>query len=152
MLLFHLTIKTYLSTCHHNYLCTCLYLYPFMAVPVHFHTFIPINHLDLPVNVSTVLYVHRCTWSSLYCSACPQMYLFSLFLLFRHNMHNDLSTHSGYQPTDQSKNKFTHLPSCFSFAQEQRPTCHHNYLCTCPYMYTFMTLPVHFHTFIQINH
>ena len=47
-----------------------------MALPVHFHTFIPINRLDLPINASTVLHVHRCTWSSLYCSACPQMYLF----------------------------------------------------------------------------
>ena len=51
-------------------------MYPFMVLPVHFHTFIPINHLDLPVNVSTVLHVHRCTCSSQYCSACPQMYLF----------------------------------------------------------------------------
>ena len=47
----------------------------------------------------------------------------------------------GYLPTDPPKNKFTCLPSCFSFAKEQRLTCHHNYLCTCPYMYLFMTLP-----------
>ena len=72
-------------TCHHSYLCTCPYLYPFMALPVHFDTFIPINRLDLPVNVSTVQHVHRCT--------CSSLYMFSLFLLFRHNMHNDLSTH-----------------------------------------------------------
>ena len=63
-------------TCHHNYLCTCPYLYPFMALPVDFHTFIPINRLDLPVNFSTVLHFHRYTYSSLYCSACPQVYLF----------------------------------------------------------------------------
>ena len=55
-------------------------MYPFMALSVHFHTFIPSNCLDLPVNVSTVLHVHRCTCSSLYCSACPQMYLFITIL------------------------------------------------------------------------
>ena len=34
-------------------------MYPFMGLSVHFHTFIPINRLDLPVNLSNVLYVHR---------------------------------------------------------------------------------------------
>ena len=37
-----------------------------MALSVHFHTFIPINRLDLPVNVSTALHVHRCTRSGPY--------------------------------------------------------------------------------------
>ena len=83
-------------TCHHNYLCTCPYLYPFMALPVDFHTFIPINRLDLPVNVSTALHVHRCT--------CSSVYLFSLFLLFRHNMHNELSAHL-WVPTHSSTRK-----------------------------------------------
>ena len=74
MLLFRLTIKTYLSL--------QLLAYLPIFVPVHgptcsfFYTFIPINRLDLPVNVSTVLHVHICTCSSLYCSACPQIYLF----------------------------------------------------------------------------
>ena len=131
MLLFHLTIKTYLSTCHHNYLCTCLYLYPFMAVPVHFHTFIPINHFDLPVNVSTVLHVY------IYRFTCSSLYLFSLFLPFWHNMHNGLSTHLlGYLPTDPPKNKFT----CYLHASplpknKDLPvittTCVPAYICTC---------------------
>ena len=51
-------------------------MYPFMDLRVHFHTSISINRQDLPVNVSTVLHVHICTCSSLYCSACPQIYLF----------------------------------------------------------------------------
>ena len=76
-----------------KYLCTCPYLYPYMALPVHFHTFISIDRLDLPVNVSTVLHVHRCT--------CSLLYLFSLFLLFRHNVHSDLSTHL-WVPTHRS--------------------------------------------------
>ena len=33
MLLFRLSINY-----HHHYFCTCPYLYPFMAVPVHFHS------------------------------------------------------------------------------------------------------------------
>ena len=72
MLLFHLTIKTYLSPQ------LLVYLPIFVPIhgPVYFDTFIPINCLDLPVNISTVLHVHSCTCSSLYCSACPQMYLF----------------------------------------------------------------------------
>ena len=58
---------------------------PFMALPVHVHTFIPINRWDLPVNSSTAPHVHRCT--------CSSVYLFSLFLPFWHNMHSYLSTH-----------------------------------------------------------
>ena len=68
-------------------------------------------------------------------------------------MHNYLWTHLlGYIHTYIPKNKSTWLSSCFSFVLPQRPTCHHNYLCTCPYLYPFMTLPVHVHTFILINH
>ena len=92
-----------------NYFCACPYMYRFMTLRVHFHPFIPISSLDLPVNVSTVLHVHRCT--------CSSLYLSSLFLLFRHNMHSDLSTHLlGYLLRDRPGNKFTCLPSCFSFA------------------------------------
>ena len=40
-------------------MCTCPYMYPFMALPVHVHTFIPINRRDLPANISTALHVHR---------------------------------------------------------------------------------------------
>ena len=79
-----------------------------MVLPVHFHTFISINRLDLPINVSTVLHVHRRT--------CSSLYLFGLFLICRHYLHNDLSTHIlGYLQTDPPENKFTCLPSCFSF-------------------------------------
>ena len=64
-----------------------------MTLPVHVHTVIPINHLDLPVNISTALHVHR--------YICSSVYLFSLFLHFRHNMHSYLSTHLlGYVHTD----------------------------------------------------
>ena len=93
MLLFRLTIKTYLSP---QLLVYLLIFVPFMVLPVHFDTFIPINRLDRPVNVSTVLHVHRCT--------CSSLYLFSLFILFRHNMHNELSTHL-WVPTRRSTRK-----------------------------------------------
>ena len=80
-------------TCHHNYLCTCTGMYPFMTLPIHVHTVILINRLDLPVNGSTALHVHRYT--------CSSVYLFSLFLLFRHNIYSYLSTHLlGYVQTD----------------------------------------------------
>ena len=59
-------------------------MYQFMTIPVHVHTVIPINHLDLPINVATALHVHRCT--------CSSVYLFSVFLHFRQNMHIYLST------------------------------------------------------------
>ena len=52
------------------------------------------------------MHVHRCT--------CSSLYLFSLFLIFRHNLHNDLSTLLWYLHTDPPENKFTCLPSCFS--------------------------------------
>ena len=56
-----------------------------------------------------------------------------------------------YLHTDLPEIKYTCLPSCFSSVQPQRPTCHHSYLCTCPHLHPFMTLPVHFQTFIPIK-
>ena len=104
MLFFRLTTK---PTCHHNYLCTCTYMYPFMTLPVHVHTVIPINRLDLPANVSTALHVHRCT--------CSSVYQFKLFLHFRYYIHSYFSTHLlGYVYTDPHasplpKNKDVHV-------------------------------------------
>ena len=97
-------------TCHHNYLCTCPYMYPFMVLPVHFHTFILINRLDLPINVSTGLHVHRCTCSSLYCPACPHMYLYIFILYFRLNAKIYPSTF-----LLRCMTLFICLSSCFSF-------------------------------------
>ena len=92
MLFFHLTTKTYLSPQQ----LVCMHLdvpVPFMTLHVHVHTVIPINRLDLPVKVSTALHVNRYTSSS--------VYLFSLFLHFRHKMYSYLSTHLlGYVHTD----------------------------------------------------
>ena len=99
MLLFRLTIKTYLSP--------QLLLYLPIDISVHdsmcsFHTYIPINGWDLPVNVSTALHVRRRTWLS--------VYLLSLFLPFWHNMHNFLSTHLlGYVHTNPPGNKSGYL-------------------------------------------
>ena len=101
-------------------------MYPFVTLPVPVHTVIPINRLDLPVKVSTALYVNRYT--------CSSVYLFSLFLHFQHNMHSYLSTHLlGYVHTDPHasplpKNKY--LPVTTT-------TCVPALKCT---------LPFHFHT------
>ena len=78
------TTKTYLSPLLLVYL--QIYMYPFMTLPVYFQTFILITiKWWLPVSVFTVLHVHRCT--------CSSLCLFSLFVPFRHNIHNYLSTH-----------------------------------------------------------
>ena len=138
MLLFHLTIKTYLSPhllvylptyvpLHYAHICTPSLPYMFI--------FILINHFDLPANVSTVLHVY------IYRFTCSSLYLFSLFLLFWHNMHNDLPTHLlGYLPTDRPKNKFT----CYLHASplpknKDLPvittTCVPAHICTCSWPY-----------------
>ena len=55
--------------------------------------------LTVKIYPSTILHVHKCT--------CSSVYLFSLFLLFRHNMHNNLSTRLlGYLHTDPPENTF----------------------------------------------
>ena len=90
------------TTCVHAHRCTRSWPYVFIF------RLIPINRSDLPVHGSTVLHVQRCT--------CSSVYLFSLLLLFRHNLHNDLSTHLlGYLPTDPPENIFACLHSCFSY-------------------------------------
>ena len=155
MLLFRLTTKT----CQHNYLCTCPQMYPFMTLPVHF---ILSFRLTVKIYPSTFLHVHRCT--------CSSLYLFSLFLLFRHNLHNDLSSHLlGYLHRDPPENKFTpmllfrltiktylsrqllvylpidvpvHDPTCsFSLSRSTRQRF---YCSPCPHMYMFITIPVQF--------
>ena len=76
MLLLCLTTKTYLSPQLLLYMPIDVLVHD---LPVHLHTFIPNNHYDLSIHVSTALHVHRCT--------CSSVYLFSLFFPFRHNMH-----------------------------------------------------------------
>jgi len=72
-------------------------MYPFMTLPVDF---ILSFRLTVKIYPSTFLHVHKCT--------CSSVYLFSLFLLFRHNMHNDLSTHLlGYLHTYPPENTFS---------------------------------------------
>ena len=133
-------------------------MYPFMILCVHFPTFIPINRYDLPVHGSTVLYVHRCT--------CSAVYLFSLLLLFRRHLHNDLSTHLlGYLYTHRSTRKYIYLFTFMLFfrlttktylSPQQlvymhldipvhdpfRSTRQGFYCCTCKQMYLFIIIPV----------
>ena len=79
-----------LSTNHKDLPVSTTTVYLPIDVPVHnrtcsFSDFDYDNRYDLPVIVSTVLHVHRCT--------CSSLYLFSLFILFRSNLRNYLSTH-----------------------------------------------------------
>ena len=68
-------------------------MYPFMTLAVDFI-------LSFRLTVKTFLHVHRCI--------CSSVYLFSLFLLFRNNMDNDLLTHLlGYLHTDPHENTFS---------------------------------------------
>ena len=111
-------------------------------LPVYFHASLSSSHKDLPVTTATCVHVRRCTHSGpypfifilsfrlttkIYPSTVilfymstdvlvPSVYLFNLFLIFLHILCNDLSTDLlGYLPTDPPENKFTCLPSCFSF-------------------------------------
>ena len=84
-------------------------MYPFMTLPVHF---ILSFRLTIKIYPSTfplsVLHVHRCT--------CSSVYLCSLFFIFRHNVHNDLSTHPlGYLHTDPPENTFSLFTVMFFF-------------------------------------
>ena len=110
---------TCLSSCSFFRLTTNTYLSP--QLPVYMPIHVPVY--DLTCSFS---YFHsdqpiRSTRQSFYCSTCPQMYLFiskpvQFIFIFRHNMHNDLSNHLlRYLRTDSPENRFTYLPSCFSF-------------------------------------
>ena len=108
MLLFRLTTKT----CYPNYLCTCPQMYLFITLPVDF---ILAFRLTVKIYPSIFPHVHRCT--------CLSVYLFSLFLIFQHNMHNELSTHPlGYLHTDPPKiNLPVYLHASLSTNHEDLP-------------------------------
>ena len=115
---------------------------PDIDLPIYLHSSLSSNHKDLPVTTTTCVHVHRCTRSGpyvfifilsfrltvkIYPSTVLLFYMSTdipvhqyscsvYFLFFLHILHNHLSTHLlGYLPTDPPKNKFTRLPSCFSF-------------------------------------
>ena len=118
----------------HNYLSTHLLGYIHTDLPEnkpdYLHASLSSNHKDLPVTTNTCVYAYGCTRASpsllifilsfrltvriypstflhLHRCTCSSVYLFSLFLLFRHNLHNDLSTHLvGYLHTGPPENKF----------------------------------------------
>ena len=127
MLLFRLTTKTYLSPQPLVYL-------P-IDVPVHnpTHSFsysLSDNHQDLPVNVSTVLHVHRCT--------CSSLYLFSLFLIFWHNLYSVLSTrliYWGIYTHIHPKRNLPVYPHAFPWSNKKylpvSTTCVPAHICTC---------------------
>ena len=106
MFFFCLTTKTYLSP--------QLLVYLPIDVPAQGHTcsFLYLNS-DYPLR-----HVHSCTSSSVYLFSLfvPFRHNIHKFVPFRHNIHNYLSTYLlGYVHTDLPENKFTCLSSCFSF-------------------------------------
>ena len=117
-------------------------IHPKINLPVYLHASPPSNHKNLPVTTTTCVPAHSCTrsWPYLfifrlsfrltvksYPSTFTLFYLYTdvpdhhytcsvYFFFFRHNMHNDLSTHLlRYLQTNPLENKSTCLPSCFSF-------------------------------------
>ena len=117
-------------------------IHPKIYLPAYLYAFLLSNHKDLPVTTTTCVPAHRCTrsWAYLF------IFIFSFrltvkiypstFILFY--IYTDVPVHhytcsvyfvffgitctltfqliSGYLPTDAPENKFTCLPSCFSFA------------------------------------
>ena len=107
-----------------------------MTLPVDFI-------LSFRLTVKTFLHVHRCT--------CSSVYLFSLFLLFRHNMHNDLLTHLlGYLHTDPPENTFSLFTIMLLFRLKDLPvsttTCVPDHRCTRSwpnlFIFTFILITV----------
>ena len=148
----HKDLPVTTTTCVPAHICTRSW-----SLPVHFHTFISINRLDLPINVSTVLHVHRRTCSSLYCSACPQMYLFiTVPVQFISSFpaqyaQCSLNSHLGTYPQIHPKIFVPVYPHASPLPKNNDLPVPTATLCTCPYLFPFMTLPVQFQTFIQIN-
>ena len=99
-----------------------------MTLPVHF---ILSFRLTVKIYPSTFLHVHKCI--------CSSVYLFSLFLLFRHNMHNDLSTHLlGYLHTDPPENTFSVFAIMLFFGLTTK-----TYLSPQLFVYLPINVPVH---------
>ena len=67
---------SYAMTFELIYLGTYPQIHPKINLPVYPPVTLSSNHKDLPVTTTTCVPAHICTRSSLYCSACPQMYLF----------------------------------------------------------------------------
>ena len=153
---------------------------PEINLPIYFHASFLFNHKDLPVTWTTSIFAHRCTcsWPNLlifillfqltikiYLSTFPLFYMStdipvhhytcSVYFFF-FSITCRMTFQLIYRGTNTQIHPKINLPvylhrSCFSFVWPQRPTCHHNYLCTYPYLYLFMILPVHVHTSIPIN-
>ena len=115
-------------------------IYLKVNLPVYLHASLSSNHKDLPVTTTTCVHVHRCTCSGPYgfifilsFRLTVQIYPPTILLFY---MYTDLPVHQytcsvyflffgisyaktfhllGYLPTDPPENKFTCLPSCFSF-------------------------------------
>ena len=118
---------SYAKTFQLIYWSTYPQIHPKINVPVYPHASLSSNHKDLPVTTTISI--------RFYCTTCPQMYLFITILFC---MSTDVPDHlytcsvyffffgitctvtfhliAGYLPTDPPENKFTCLPSCFSFA------------------------------------
>ena len=144
-------------------------MYPFMTLPVHVHTFIPITRWYLPVNVSTAVDLHRCT--------CPSVYLFSLFLLFLHNtfpltcwgIYTQIlmfrlclktKTYLSPQllvylplnvPDHDSASSFSYFKYSIWLTAKIYPPTSRSTCSTCPQIYQFISIPVQYFSLFGIT-
>ena len=158
ILSFKLTIKVYPSTFLHVHRYTCsvyfsffnitrtmtfqlIYwgtypqIHPKINLPVYPHASLSSDHKDLPVTTTTCVPAHTCIclW--------PYMLIFILSFWLSIKIHPSVF--------------LLHWLTLFIFiiliCLTTKTYLSSQLLCTYPYMYPFMTLPVHFHTLIQIN-
>ena len=168
MLFFRLTTKTYLSPQQLVYMHLDV---PFMTLPVHVHTVIPINRLDLPVKVSTALHVNRYTCSSVYLSSlflhfgitctvtfpliCWGMYTQILMLLLCLRTNTYLSPQLlVYLPLNVPDHdpaiSFSYFKCYILVTAKTYPS---TFCCsTCPQIYPFMSIPVQYFSLFGITY
>ena len=134
MLFLCLRTKTYLSSQLLVYLTIYVPVHDPAGLPVHFHTFIQINRYDIPVNVSTVLHVHRRT--------CSSVYLFSLFFGITCTMTFQLIYWGTYTQIHPKVNLPAYLHASLSSNHKCLPvtttTCVPAHICTRSWSYLFI--------------
>ena len=126
---------------------------PFMALPVHFHTFILINRLDLPINVSkglpvtttTCVHAHRCTRS------WPYVFIFRLLFRLTIKIY-PLTVLLFYMSTDVPVHQYTCSVCFFFFGITCTMTFQLIYWGTYTQIHPKIYSPVYLHAFLSFNH
>ena len=157
-LFFHITCAmTFQLICWGTY----TQIHPKVNVPVYLHASLSSNHKGLPVTTTTCVHAHRCTRSWPYVfifrlsfrltvkiypftvlhvprCICSSVHLFGLLLLFRRNLHNDLSTHLLGYLHNRSTRKYIYPFTFMLFFRLTTATCVHAHRCTRSWPYLFI--------------